>query len=276
MQLRVVAGSRPPAPALVRVVGAASWVAGWWTLVWWTTELAGPLLASVRGPGPASTPEMLGAGAAVLVAALGGWLAAGTTLEVLAHAPGSLGAAARGLSTRVTPVLARRAVAVLLGAGLGSPTLPALALDATHQPAARAPAASLWVTGSTGPTHPTAMVGNRWPDPGFAPTPDTPAPPHPGWTPSAPRVRAVADPDLLTGAARHTAEDTAHVVVRRGDTLWAIAARGLGPGASAAEIAAAWPRWFAANAAVIGPDPDLLLPGQLLRPPSAGDSGEAR
>ena len=57
------------------------------------------------------------------------------------------------------------------------------------------------------------------------------------------------------------------VVVRRGDSLWDIAARHLGADASAAEIATEWPRWHAANAAVIGPDPDLLLPGQRLLPP---------
>ncbi len=57
------------------------------------------------------------------------------------------------------------------------------------------------------------------------------------------------------------------VVVRRGDTLWDIAARHLGPDASAAEIATEWPRWHATNATVIGSDPDLLLPGQRLLPP---------
>ena len=57
------------------------------------------------------------------------------------------------------------------------------------------------------------------------------------------------------------------VVVRRGDTLWDIAARHLGPSASAAEVAGEWPRWHEANTTVIGPDPDLLLPGQRLLPP---------
>jgi nucleoid-associated protein YgaU len=34
-------------------------------------------------------------------------------------------------------------------------------------------------------------------------------------------------------------------------------------------VAAAVDAWWHANAAVIGPDPDLLLPGQVLRPPPA-------
>jgi nucleoid-associated protein YgaU len=33
-------------------------------------------------------------------------------------------------------------------------------------------------------------------------------------------------------------------------------------------VAASWPRWYAANRRVIGADPDLILPGQILRPPA--------
>ena len=55
--------------------------------------------------------------------------------------------------------------------------------------------------------------------------------------------------------------------MRRGDTLWSIAARHLGPDASDAEIARAWPAWFEANRDVVGDDPDLLRPGQVLRAP---------
>jgi nucleoid-associated protein YgaU len=57
------------------------------------------------------------------------------------------------------------------------------------------------------------------------------------------------------------------VVVRRGDSLWSIAARHLGPDASDAEIAGAWPAWFQANRDLVGDDPDLLRPGQVLRAP---------
>jgi hypothetical protein len=32
-------------------------------------------------------------------------------------------------------------------------------------------------------------------------------------------------------------------------------------------VAAAVQAWWRTNAAVIGPDPDLLLPGQVLQPP---------
>jgi hypothetical protein len=66
-----------------------------------------------------------------------------------------------------------------------------------------------------------------------------------------------------SGAARRLAI----VVVHRGDTLWDIAERHLGPGAHNAQVAAEWPRWHAANRSTVGPDPNLILPGQRLRPP---------
>jgi nucleoid-associated protein YgaU len=63
-------------------------------------------------------------------------------------------------------------------------------------------------------------------------------------------------------------------VVQRGDSLWGIVARHLGPQASAAEVAEQWPRWYAANRRVIGPEPDRVLPGQIVRAPTATADGE--
>jgi nucleoid-associated protein YgaU len=77
--------------------------------------------------------------------------------------------------------------------------------------------------------------------------------------PSAPRGIGVP----ATGGPTSGAE----VVVLRGDSLWSIAARHLGPDATTAQIAAEWPRWWSANRDVIGPDPDLIHPGQRLQPP---------
>lgn len=74
-----------------------------------------------------------------------------------------------------------------------------------------------------------------------------------------------------TGAAGGTA--VAVVVVRPGDTLWDIARRHLPGTASSAETAAAWPRWYAANRAAIGPDPALLRPGTRLRSPDRRPAG---
>jgi nucleoid-associated protein YgaU len=58
--------------------------------------------------------------------------------------------------------------------------------------------------------------------------------------------------------------------VHPGDSLWLITANRLGPHASASAVAAQWPRWYAANRATIGPDPDLLIPGQVLHAPERG------
>ena len=64
------------------------------------------------------------------------------------------------------------------------------------------------------------------------------------------------------------------VVVRPGDSLWAIADQELGHEASASQIAERWRQWYRANRQVIGPDPDLILPGTVLRDP--GPTGPPR
>ena len=61
------------------------------------------------------------------------------------------------------------------------------------------------------------------------------------------------------------------LVVAEGDTLWSLAADRLGPDPTADEIAAAWPRLYAANRDVIGPDPSHIEPGQRLVLPAEGD-----
>jgi nucleoid-associated protein YgaU len=85
----------------------------------------------------------------------------------------------------------------------------------------------------------------------------------PRWKPVRPMVEA----GPLT--ARHVREpDTAdagrEVTVRSGDSLWSIAAAALGPFATDADIAREWPRLYAGNRDVIGANPHLLRPGQVL------------
>jgi len=57
------------------------------------------------------------------------------------------------------------------------------------------------------------------------------------------------------------------VVVRAGDSLWSIARRQLGPGATDRRVAQTWPRWWAANRSVVGDHPDLIHPGDRLSAP---------
>jgi nucleoid-associated protein YgaU len=70
-----------------------------------------------------------------------------------------------------------------------------------------------------------------------------------------------ADRAPTAGAARV-------LVVRPGDSLWALAAADLGPGASPAAIDDRWRLLYALNRPAVGPDPDLILPGQQLRLPT--------
>ena len=82
-----------------------------------------------------------------------------------------------------------------------------------------------------------------------ASVPGTPAP-RAGWAASARPAPAVDA-----------------VVVRPGDTLWALAVRHLPPGAGPAAVTACWQRIHELNRDVIGDDPDLIRPGQRLRLP---------
>ena len=117
--------------------------------------------------------------------------------------------------------------------------------------------------------------------PGFRPTPtstssarSTVAAPAagPGFRPTRPLpAHDATGTRLLAPAPRPAAAALDTVTVRRGDSLWSIAQRHLGTIATDAEVARAWPEWYAANRAVIGDDPDLIHPGMQLVPPPEGD-----
>ena len=59
-------------------------------------------------------------------------------------------------------------------------------------------------------------------------------------------------------------------VVHEGESLWTIAADTLPPEATAAHVASTSAAWYEANRSTIGPDPNLILPGQQLTAPNAG------
>ncbi|QAY63328.1 hypothetical protein ET495_08785 [Xylanimonas allomyrinae] len=109
-----------------------------------------------------------------------------------------------------------------------------------------------------------------------ATTPATPAGPLPTAGPAAAEQRTdwpqdaarTPDPAPALPAAPSATHDDGTVVVLRGDTLWAIAARALGGHPTDGQILAATLRWHEANRSVIGDDPDLVRPGQILVPPS--------
>ena len=115
--------------------------------------------------------------------------------------------------------------------------------------------------------------------PGTAGPLPSPRPPHAAPSPAAPGGPAadgVGKPSQAHASAGGTpsrpgAPTTRHVVTV-GESLWAIAADHLPESATDAEIAATWPQWYRANAAVIGADPDLIRPGQLLQAPTKESS----
>ncbi|MDP9935280.1 hypothetical protein J2T11_001627 [Paenarthrobacter nicotinovorans] len=87
----------------------------------------------------------------------------------------------------------------------------------------------------------------------------------PSWKPNPPLVV----PGLLSrpGSREAPAASGAGVEVKAGDTLWSIAAARLAPFSTDVDVAVAWPQWYAANRSIIGDDPSVLIPGQILRPP---------
>jgi hypothetical protein len=178
------------------------------------------------------------------------WLGVGMTASAAAALPGVAGRLGGGIAHAVLPRTLYRIVAGT--AGLGVLVTPALAAAAPTSPAAS-------VASSATPT-PTPY----WPTDAPVPTPHWPtdATAHRGeHRPTPPQHRRPSHPDHHPDAART-------VVVQSGDSLWRIAAEHLSVRPTPRRIAAAWPRWYAANRPVIGDDPNVIVPGQHLHPPS--------
>jgi nucleoid-associated protein YgaU len=76
------------------------------------------------------------------------------------------------------------------------------------------------------------------------------------------------DRGVTSSPATPTAFTGDHVV-RAGESLWSIAAGTLTPQATAAQVASASAAWYEANRAEIGPNPDLIHPGEQLTAPDA-------
>ncbi len=196
-----------------------------------------------------SGPEsLLLAGVAAVAWLVWAWGALGLVLTALSALPGLGGAAARVVLRRVLPASGRRAAALALGVGLvAAPALTACTTAVSVPPVVP-------VADTRAPTVP------DWPSRAPAgPLPDWPAPR------GAPAAPAAAVPDRPAPAPGD------HVVLR-GECLWSIAEADLrartGLDPTDADVLAAVDRWRTVNAALLGEDPDLLLPGQVLRPPA--------
>ncbi|TNB71632.1 LysM peptidoglycan-binding domain-containing protein [Arthrobacter sp. BB-1] len=236
---RAAAATRKLSPAFMQrlVLGALS-----------VQLLSGPVAhASVPAPGPEWAPTQVHSSSAPATAgAVSGAVPAADATAGGAPTAG-IGASSRGPAwTAPEPVPVQS-----LPVGKETPA------SAGNQPGKEAPAGSEAPV-QAGKEH-SAVVATT-------PPPSV----HPGWQPVPP----VVNPGMLAApASRAPAEATAAeaeaVTVQAGDTLWDIAARALGHGASDVDIALQWPRWYQANAALIGQNPDVLLPGQILQPPSS-------
>jgi hypothetical protein len=217
-------------------------------------------MAAVRVPNP-TFDDLTVAGAAVLAWILFGYLALGALLTLLAALPGVVGGACGALADAVTPRAYRRIAQLALGLTvIAGPAFGTVGASAT-------PGTAPIQTSST-----SALNLDRPGATGHVSAVDLDVPGNsdrsrldldrPGNTSTAPRA---TDRDPLIRPVRDLDED--HYTVRRGDCLWHIAERHLGPGATSAEITAEWHRWYHANRDVIGDDPDLILVGQVFRVP---------
>jgi hypothetical protein len=179
------------------------------------------------------------------------WLALALIGALASAVPGAIGSVAARLSALLLPAAMRRAVAGLIGVSV------ALA------PTAASAAAVASMPGTIVATRPVPI-----------PSPSLPIQAVP--IDLAPPVLP-NDPHLPLPIPRPE-RDARAVVVRGGDSLWRIAEQALGATATPAQVATAWPAWYAANRAEIGADPDVLHTGQqLIAPrPAPGSAGMQR
>lgn len=207
-----------------------------------------------------------------------GWLLLAVVATVLEQLPGALGRFAGALARRITSTGSR----ALLRSTLGIAAVTPLTLGvAAHAAPADDP---LWTAveraSSVSLSLPAEQPGTTYrgvePPSRVSLDPSTQRATRQTVQPSTRRGipdRRIAVPDRPTIGAptRYTEihrDPRQQVVVRPGDSLWSITSTELGPGATDAAVAARWPDWYAANTSVIGPDPDHLEPGQVLRMPS--------
>lgn len=218
----------------------------------------------VTASSPPTLDVLVGALAGAVVAGTLTWLGVCITLAAICESS-DLGRRLLTPVTRaLTPQVCRTAVRVVCGlAVVSGPAVAIPSAQATATPVGAPPSAAACppsLVGLPAPDRPPRECGTDRRDSG-SPSPAGTVPPA-----TAPR-----DVTARTTTPRTVAPRT--VVVRPGDSLWAIAEHRLGPDSDAADIAAAWPRWHAANRERIGPDPDLIHPGTRLVVPGNDRGG---
>ncbi|MGH8889136.1 MAG: LysM peptidoglycan-binding domain-containing protein [Acidothermaceae bacterium] len=205
--------------------------------------------------GRADFDSLLPAGAGLLAWVGLAWFGVLLGLEFGSLCPSAGGQLCAAAATRFAPQIARTCARFVLGMALVAG--PLVSTSAMAAPAGGPPNLDRPVAAASAPSGAAATpaLDLDRPTAGYLP----PAPPP--LTKTAP-----ASPSLLAPTPRREVVDDGYVV-RRGDSLWDVAARHLGADATAADIAREWPRWYAQNQAVIGIDPGVLHPGQVLHAP---------
>ncbi|BDZ42915.1 hypothetical protein GCM10025865_22140 [Paraoerskovia sediminicola] len=274
------------------VAGAASVI---------TTAFGAHVLAVVGRP-VLQVQDLVEAALTTVGAIASAWFAVSALAALvclLAHVTGRRWSTVERIVARHAPVLVRRAARAAAGAGLGL----SLSLGGTAALAAEhAPEPTVSVSTTTASTaadpHERARTGAgataTHASLGWRPTGTDHAPAATGTEALGATRSATADPTVgephatgtragygsstdmePTGAVAASRRSTntvdrggpePHVVVR-GDTLWSIAAAQLPDDATDADVARATASWHSANLDVIGTDPDLILPGQVLAAP---------
>ena len=255
--------------------------------------------AAIAADGPASPADGILVAVALVGTVLSLWVGLGMALAALSALPGAVGRACSQLADRIAPAAVRKVVAFILGTALTAALVPGTAVARTSSDAPRpavaasaqhavralpnladaAPDASFrHVTDNPRTSGVVRTIGTGTAQTGNAAQTGTAVQardtvqardggdvaPGPSWSPE---IRTASPP---------SARGLSEVVVLRGDSLWSIAARHLGPAATTAEIDTEWHRWFAANRQVIGADADVIAAGQVLRPPASAQAEPSR
>lgn len=243
-------------PAVAWWLGAAVWadVAGWGTGgsrgagTWWSSPAD-----------PDAVTEAVGLVAAGAGAVAASYLSLTALVTLVCHLA--------GVPREVGPRAWRTIVATAVGTGLAA----GLALPATAAPSPGwAPDAPAAPTASATPTtvaEPAASHAVTVPSVTFTSAVDGGAAPVAHVVEPA-AVAPSVPPSLAAASPQPEPAVPSAYVVQRGDSLWLITAALLGPEASNADIAAAWPTLYEANHDVIGANPDLIQPGTALTIPA--------
>jgi len=274
--LRGATGAPDLFAPVVAVLALAAWaLAGWLlataalTLLSRVPGTAGRAAAALgRRVAPAAVRRgvELALGLTVTASVLGAGPAAAATPEATPPPP-SVAASAPASPVPAFPAAPSPAPSAAAGGAspTASPTAPAptepgTAGDREAHPALDWPVPGAPVTASSSDRPPTSPAA------GPAPRATSAAALHGGGAGTAAGSGATRTGAAPTGSARND------VVVAPGDSLWRLAERDLaartGAAPTAAQTAAEWPRWWAANRDQVGDDPDLVHPGTTLTPPA--------